>query len=278
MAASTALKDGCMMRGVSALRSVASIASVALAALSQAGAQTPAEPVARAAAAAPACEVTIERARLDAPLARTARKLADGLPITIVALGSSSTSGFGASSPAASYPSRLAEDLARRLPGRPITVLNRGLVNDEAAQTLARLDRDVIAARPDLILWQIGTNALLRNAPLQIEVLRHGLSRMKATGADVVLIDLQFAPRVIPRRKAEPMLSFIAQVASTEHVNVFRRYELMRHWHEIDRLPLDTFLWSDGLHMNDWSYACLGKWIGAAITDAATRPAVAAAR
>src|SRR5262249_32848935 len=118
MAASTALKDGCMMRGVSALRSVASIASVALATLSQARAQPPAEPVATAAAAAPACEVTIERARLDAPLARTARKLADGLPITIVALGSSS--GFGASSPAASYPSQLAEDLARRLPGRPI--------------------------------------------------------------------------------------------------------------------------------------------------------------
>jgi len=267
-----------MMRGVSLLRSAALTACAALASLSVAGAQTPSERPAPAAAVPPACEVVIERARLDVRLTGTARKIADRLPITIVALGSSSTYGFGASSPAASYPSQLAEDLARRFPGHSIRVLNRGLLNDEAPQTLARLDRDVFAAQPDLILWQVGTNALLRNVPLRIEALERGLSRMKRSGADIVLIDPQFAPRVIARRDAERMVSFIAQVAASEHVGLFRRYELMRQWHETERLPLHAFLWSDGLHMNDWSYACLGKWIGAAIAEAATRPAVAAAR
>ncbi len=63
------------------------------------------------------CAVLADMARFDQPLARTARSLAAGQPIKIVAIGSSSTSGAGASSPAASYPSRLAVELARRFPG-----------------------------------------------------------------------------------------------------------------------------------------------------------------
>jgi acyl-CoA thioesterase I len=51
---------------------------------------------------------------------RVARKL----PIKIVAIGSSSTAGFGATSSAATYPSRLEAELKARLPGLPVTVLN----------------------------------------------------------------------------------------------------------------------------------------------------------
>src|SRR5438105_4816937 len=105
------------------------------------------------------CSVTAERDRIRAPLSRTAQKIADHLPVKIIALGSSSTYGFGASTPTASYPSRLADELAQRLPDQQITVLNRGISGDEASQTLARLDADVIAENPDLVLWQVGTNA-----------------------------------------------------------------------------------------------------------------------
>jgi lysophospholipase L1-like esterase len=265
------------LRSAALVLACAALASLA-AAPAGAQAQRPANrPPAAAAAVPPPCEVAAERAALSAPLLRTARKLADGAPITIVALGSSSTYGYGASTPDASYPSRLAQELALRLPGRQIRVLNRGLNNDEVNETLARLDRDVIAEQPDLVLWQVGTNALLRNTPLRTEALQQGLARMKAIGADVVLIDPQFAPRVLAAQNAERMVSLIAATAMAEHVGLFRRYDLMRHWHETERLPLQTFLTFDGLHMNDWSYACLGKWIGAAIAQAATLPAFAQA-
>ncbi len=57
-------------------------------------------------------------ARLGNPLAaHAARRLASGEPLTIVAVGSSSTAGAGASSPAASYPSRLAVELQAAFPG-----------------------------------------------------------------------------------------------------------------------------------------------------------------
>src|ERR1700704_6779607 len=54
-----------------------------------------------------ACTVATDQVRFDFPLPRTARLLVSGLPIKIVALGSSSTYGVGASTSAASYPSRL---------------------------------------------------------------------------------------------------------------------------------------------------------------------------
>jgi predicted NAD/FAD-binding protein len=61
--------------------------------------------------------------------------------------------------PAASYPSRLEVELMQRLPGHPITVLNRGVGGEEIGDMLERFDRDVIATKPDLALWQFGTNS-----------------------------------------------------------------------------------------------------------------------
>jgi acyl-CoA thioesterase-1 len=225
-----------------------------------------------------ACNVTLDQVRLDLPLVHTARVLASGKPLKIIALGSSSTYGAGASTSAASYPSRLADDLARRFPGHEITVLNRGVNGNEAADMLARLDAAVIAEKPDLILWQVGTNSVLRDKPLQphAPLLHEGLARMKATGADVVIIDPQYAPRVISKPTCQGMVSLIATTAKAEHVGVFHRFELMRRWRETEQLPFETFVSTDGLHMNDWSYACLAKALGVAIAEAATRPTATA--
>ena len=225
-----------------------------------------------------ACNVTLDQVRLDLPLAHTARVLASGKPLKIVALGSSSTYGAGASTSAASYPSRLADELARRFPGHEIAILNRGVNGNEAADMLARLDTAVIAEKPDLILWQVGTNSVLRDKPLQphAPLLHEGLARMKATGADVVIIDPQYAPRVISKPTCQGMVSLIATTAKAEHVGVFHRFELMRRWRETEQLPFETFVSTDGLHMNDWSYACLAKALGVAIAEAATRPTATA--
>jgi len=261
------------------------VATAGLLALLPAWAQTPASivtPAALSSSAAaprpPACTVAAEQVRVDRPLPRTARLLVSGQPIKIVALGSSSTFGAGASTSAASYPSRLAEELARHFPGHEITVLNRGVNGDEAADMLARLDRAVIAEKPDLVLWQVGTNSVLRDKAVlpHASLLHEGLARLKATGADVVLIDPQYAPRVLAKPNIEGMVSLIATAAKAEHVTLFHRFDLMRHWYETEHLPFETFVSSDGLHMNDWSYACLAKALGMAIAEAASRPTATA--
>jgi lysophospholipase L1-like esterase len=212
--------------------------------------------------------------RLQQPLARTAVRIATGQPIKIVAIGSSSTYGAGASSREASYPSRLQIELGRHFPGHQFTVLNRGVNGEEAADMLARFETGVIAERPDLVLWQVGTNSVLRDRPLDARgtLLHEGIARLKAIRADVVLIDPQFAPRVIAKPAVENMIALLAKIAKEEKVGVFRRFDMMRRWHDDENLPFEAFVSADGLHMNDWSYACLAKWLGVAIAEAATRP------
>jgi acyl-CoA thioesterase-1 len=264
------------------------IAAVSVLALVPAQAQTPgsvvaaaAVPVASSAATAPrpaACVVAGDQARFDFALPRTARRLASGEPIKIVALGSSSTYGAGASTSAAAYPSRLAEELAKHFPGHEFTVLNRGVNGEEMPDMLARLETAVIAEQPDLVLWQVGTNSVLRGKALEphVALLHEGLTRLKATGADVVLIDPQYAPRVIAKPTCDGMVSLISATAKAEHVGVFHRFELMRHWYQTEHLPFETFVSADGVHMNDWSYACLARALGLAIAEAATRPTATA--
>jgi len=87
-----------------------------------------------------------------------------------------------------------------------------------------------------------------------------------------VLIDPQYAPKVIAKRNADGMVSLIAATAKMERVSLFHRFDLMRHWHESEQLPFKAFVSADGLHMNDWSYACLAKALGLAIAEAAERP------
>jgi hypothetical protein len=231
------------------------------------------------AAAAPKCTVVPEQARLDFPLARVATQLATGRPIRIVAIGSSSTYGAGASTPANSYPSRLQVELGRHFPDHPITVLNRGVGGEEIGDMLARFNTDVIDERPHLVLWQVGTNSLLRDRPLdrRATALHDGLSRLKSIRMDVVLVDPQFAPKVIAKANAERTVAQIAAAAKEETVGIFHRFDMMKRWHEADGIPFESFVSPDGLHLNDWSYACLAKWLGFAIADAATRPTAAVA-
>jgi lysophospholipase L1-like esterase len=156
-------------------------------------------------------------------------------------------------------------------------VLNRGVNGEEAPDMLARFDTAVLAERPDLVLWQVGTNSVLRNhaasgvAPL----IREGLRRLRASGADVVLIDPQFAPKVISKPDAEAMVGLIGAEAKAADAGLFQRFAIMRDWRERQAIPFATLLSPDELHMNDWSYACVAHLLADAIANAMHAPTVA---
>jgi acyl-CoA thioesterase I len=233
---------------------------------------------ARAQAPALDCNVSPDQVRLADPLPRFAHRLAAGQPITVVAVGSSSTAGAGASSPAANYPSRLEVELKERFTGHRITVLNRGVGGEEVAQMVARFDTGVLAEHPDLVLWQLGTNSVIHDHKLSDHdtSIRDGLKKIRAIGADVVLIDPQFAPKVIVKAGVASMIELIATTAKREDVDLFPRFNVMKHWSEVDHMAFESFVSPDGLHMNDWSYACMAKGLGMAIAEAAERPVMSA--
>src|SRR5262249_45135989 len=137
-----------------------------------------------------ACSDNAHLGHLSAPLARMRRLIAAGRPVTIMALGSSSTAGAGASTPAASYPARLEAELRSRFPRVAITVLNRGVNGEEAADMLARFDQAAADDKPDVVLWQVGTNAVLRDNPIGPvdQLILDGPAPMNAPRAHLVII------------------------------------------------------------------------------------------
>jgi lysophospholipase L1-like esterase len=198
-------------------------------------------------------------------LPHVAGKLADGKPVLIIAFGSSSTQGYGSTAPEYTYPNRLAAQLRRQYPGADITVLNRGKGGEDAPEMMKRLQTEVIDVKPDLVIWQVGTNAVLRNLdPAETaKIVEDGVSRIQAAGADIVLVDPQYSPAVNAKAEnASRMVKLLGRVAELRHVGFFPRFEVMRDWHEGQSLPFESFVISDGLHMNDWGYACFAQLLG----------------
>jgi lysophospholipase L1-like esterase len=198
-------------------------------------------------------------------LPHVARKLVSGQPVLIVAFGSSSTAGYGSTSPEFTYPNRLAAQLHRQYPGADITVVNAGKGGEDAPEMMKRLQNEVIDVKPDLVIWQVGTNAVLRNLdPAETaKMVEDGVARIQASGADLVLVDPQYSPRVTERAEsAGQMVRLLHRVADLRHVGIFPRFEVMREWHENQALPIDSFVIADGLHMNDWGYACFAQLLG----------------
>jgi lysophospholipase L1-like esterase len=198
-------------------------------------------------------------------LPHVASKLAAGKPVVIIAFGSSSTQGYGSSSPEFTYPNRLAAQLHRQYPSADITVLNHGVGGEDAPEMMKRLQTSVIDAKPDLVIWQVGTNAVLRNLdPAETaNMVEDGVARIQAAGADLVLVDPQYSPRVTEHgESASKMVKLLGKVAELRHVGIFPRFEVMRQWHDQQALPIESFVISDGLHMNDWGYACFAQLLG----------------
>ena len=198
-------------------------------------------------------------------LPHVASKLASGEPVVIVAFGSSSTSGFGTTSPEFTYPNRLAAQLHRQYPTADITVVNRGKGGEDAPEMMKRLQVAVLDMKPDLVIWQVGTNAVLRNLdPAETaKLVEEGIARIQAAGADLVLVDPQYSPAVNAKAEnASRMVQLLGKVAELRHVGFFPRFEVMRDWHEKQSMPFDSFVIADGLHMNDWGYACFAQLLG----------------
>jgi acyl-CoA thioesterase I len=226
-----------------------------------------------AAAAPPALRCTAPDGvtRFKVTLPHTARAIRRGEALVIVAIGSSSTQGVGASDQAHTYPALLAEELRRRWPRLAVTVVNKGVGGETAEQMLARFPRDVLPYRPQLVIWQTGTNQALMSEDVQgyENTVREGIARLKAVHTDVILMDPQYAPRVLARPLHKAILDTLERMANDLHVAVFRRFAVMRHWVTGGEYRMEDIISRDQLHMNDASYHCIARLLADSLTSAA---------
>ncbi len=132
-------------------------------------------------------------------------------------------------------------------------MVNKGIGGQEAPAELARFDTDVIAQKPDLVIWQVGTNAVWqspdKNPPSFDETtkaIRDGLIKLRdKTKADVILMDLQYVPALLTpakKDKAIAMVNAISDLARDAGVNVFRRFAFMKGLYQVEQISFDRLV------------------------------------
>ena len=216
-----------------------------------------------------ACLAFTSGLSLDAPLAGIKAKLQAGKTVTVVALGSSSTTGFGTFRSDAAFPDVMKQELLRLRPSARIELINSGRIMEDIPGNIARLDNDVLRYKPDLVVWQLGSNdsvwrGIADNAK---EMVSDAVKRLKAASADVVLVDLQYAPLVLLTARHIRMEKIIAEVAREQNVGLFPRFLLMKRAIEGGVTGL---VWWDGLHNSAEGHRCIGIAL-AQMIDAAAR-------
>jgi lysophospholipase L1-like esterase len=207
-------------------------------------------------------------------LVHLASALAAGRTATIVAIGSSSTAGEGDVTP---YPQLLESTLRADYQNR-VNVINQGHGGEEAPAELARFRTDVLDLNPDLVIWQVGTNAVWNGESLDrtIPSVWRGLDLLAELPTDVILMDLQYVPALLTADRAalaEQMVGLIAEAAATARtpVSVFRRFAMMRAWHELEQISFDQIVHasdSSRLHQSDWATRRLAAAVHQVIVQA----------
>ncbi|MDX2306893.1 MAG: SGNH/GDSL hydrolase family protein [Hyphomicrobium sp.] len=206
------------------------------------------------------CSAPADLVMVEGPLNHFAKALRAGQPVTIVALGSSSTWGAGATSRANGYPARLEAELRSEWPGVKLEVVNAGVNGDLAADMLGRIDRDVVARKPQLVIWQTGVNDAMNGVPVERfrDEVRQGIARIRGAGADVMLLDPQYAPRVERLPLTKSYVDAMQAIGAETGVALVQRFRVMKHLIDSAQFTVATLFNADQLHLNDSAYACLG--------------------
>ena len=86
-------------------------------------------------------------------------------------------------------------------------------------------------------MWQFGTNSVIHDHKIgdHDTSIRDGLKKIRSIGADVVLIDPQFSPKVIMKAGIASTIELIATTAKDEDVDLFPRFNVMKHWRSGNR-------------------------------------------
>jgi acyl-CoA thioesterase I len=199
--------------------------------------------------------------------------LSPSKPLRILAIGSSSTQGIGASGPKFAYPAQLQADLAVSL-GAPVVVQNAGIGGETISTTLVRLKLLLKQTPPDLVVWQVGTNDAVEGVdePRFRGFLDEGASAVRAANARLILIDPQFFPAIKDVARYEQVVAIIQDVGAKNRAPVFSRYAMMKKWGAESPDLLRDMLWKDGFHMSDRGYGCLAQDLAADMTSLWRRP------
>ena len=211
------------------------------------------------------CRITAPAHEGRTALRQMRRALKENRVVKVLAVGSSSTSGVGASSPYATYPVRLEADLEVLFKGVDVNVVARGVPGEVGLGACTRMKREVADVRPDLVVWQVGTNDAMARA--DVGEFKLNLSRtlqwLAKNHIDVVLIDPQYVERLAADTHYVQMIKAIEDVAREERVLLVHRFSAMADLAK--QRGESAILASDRFHLNDLGYRCMAEYAAGAI-------------
>jgi acyl-CoA thioesterase I len=183
----------------------------------------------------------------------------------VLAIGSSSTAGVGASQPTNTYVAKLESGLEQAFKGVDFDIFASGIGGEVAEGQSARMKLTVEDVKPDLVLWQVGTNDAIRHVDIDAfkTCLRRTLTWLEDNKFDVMLVDPQFGETLTKDAYYEQVVAAIADVATEKRVLLVDRFEAMR---QLVREHGDAvYLASDQLHLNDTGHRCMAEQLARAI-------------
>ncbi|MFZ4805757.1 MAG: SGNH/GDSL hydrolase family protein [Hyphomicrobiaceae bacterium] len=201
------------------------------------------------------------------PFKACRKALRDRRSIKVLAVGSSSTSGIGASSPVATYPVRLEANLESFLKGIDVDVIARGVPGEVGAEAADRIRLAVADLKPELVVWQVGTNDALARVDEERfgQTLRATVRWLVKNRIDVVLIDPQYVERLAADEHYTGIVHMIADIAREERVVLVNRFNTMADLSH--GRSNGEFLAKDGFHLNDLGYRCMAEYAARAIVS-----------
>jgi hypothetical protein len=222
---------------------------------------------------ATACPVPEEAALVDIDLPASRKVVRERQRLVVLTLGGASTLGKAAHGAEHSYPARLQARLRARLPDVDVTVETRAAARRSVRGVLQDLDADLTSTGARLVIWGAGgIEAGLGSDPVALaEDLGIGIEHVRAAGADVILVDPQFAPSVSRIVDLAPYRDAVRRTGAADDVPVLDRYELMRSWSTSGLLDLDAVEPDLRVQVARRLFDCLAEVLSDAIVPALTR-------
>ena len=216
------------------------------------------------------CEVQADlHATGDATLDKVATAIKDNKKLDVLVVGSGSSSIASADGATVAYPARLEAYLRERLPNVAVTVTTNLQPKRSAEEVAEALPAIVSERKPDLVIWQTGTvDAIRAIHPDDFRnAVDEGIAAVKHAGADAVLMNLQYSPRIETMLPTTPYLDNIRAVAQQQDVPLFDRYSIMQNWNETGVFDLSNSSRSFALAKS--VHDCLGRALANLVVAAA---------
>lgn len=190
--------------------------------------------------------------------------------LIVLTVGGAATGGEAAGDPNASYPSRLQADLTAMLPGIDVRVINKGIPAATAEAVARSLPALITQTEARLVIWSSGAREMAVSGDIDAygAALRAGIAAIRRAGADVMLMDLQYAPSIARIANSAPYRDALAGEAAAEGVPVLQRHAMMMYWSDSGIMQFDTADKEERRRVARHLFACLSAGLAGPIAQA----------